>query len=299
MGLDVLKLNKLVADHYLDVLLRHKSDEAGKARYYLYKRDIHSDDAESWGIGFAPPGWNDTSDFLLRRGYSKNEIMQAGVICKSKFGSFDRFRNRIMFPIKNEKKEVVGFTGRAMAEYENDIKVAKYLNSSDSDVFDKGASIFGIDKAVKSIAKKDCFIVMEGQFDVVTAHKHGITNAVACSGTALTIDHLKKMREFTNHIIVCFDNDDAGKKATLKAIYTGRELNMNIEVITLATKGDPDEILRKDPYGLAVVYANPGDEYVISEFMDKQDSFILLNYLMTLKNKDQDIFLSKVERKIL
>lgn len=292
-------INNLSAKWYHERLLNGRDEEASAAQYYLYQRGINDTVIKEWGIGFAPDDWSIMTNFLKENDYNDLEIRQSGMSCKAAKSNryFDRFRGRIMFPIKDVTGQVVGFTGRTLKEYDNDIKVAKYLNSPDSELFNKSEAIFGIEKAIDSIPVKDCIIIMEGQFDVITAHRHGITNAVACSGTALTVEHLEIIKKYTKNAVVCFDNDEAGKNASYKAIMTGKSIGMDIEVIKISDAGDPDELLRKDKDGLRVVYAQDGEDYLISKFQKERDSFLLLNYLHNLKPKEQDSFLGRLERK--
>ncbi len=290
------EINNLMAKYYYYILRNDKSKEVEDVRYYLYKRKITREDIKAWKIGYAMDNWSAAIKYLKEKGYNDIEIRKAGISAKANHGNyFDRFRGRIMFSIKNENKQVVGFTGRALHEYSNDIKVAKYLNSPDSPLFNKSAAIFGIDKAIKKIPSKGCIIVMEGQFDVVMAHKYKITNAVACSGTSLSAGHLKILKGYTDNIIICFDNDTAGESATIKSILKGKEIGLNIEIIRLEGGNDPDEVLRGDKYGLDVMYAYRGDNFIISKFLEEKDSKILLDYLLKLKVKDQDKFLNRLE----
>jgi DNA primase len=297
MGIETsIQINKKVADWWNDLLEIDNQSRMSKANHHLFKRGIGEEDIIKWQLGYSPLEWSSTIDMLKGFGYTNEQILEAGISCKTKVGTYiDRFRNRIMFPIKNIEGDIVGFTGRAIEEYENDYKVAKYLNSSDSELFNKSQAIFGIEKAIHSIPKKGCVIIMEGQFDVITAHKHGITNSVACSGTALTEAHLNILKEYTNSIVLCFDNDEAGAKATVKALTLGTSISLNMEVVEYHGS-DPDEALRENSESFNACYAKSANDYIISKFITERDSRFLMDYLYKIKSKQQDNFLNRLNQ---
>lgn len=264
-----------------------------EASSYLYKRGVLDNDIEKWEIGWAPGDWNFYKQFTSH--FNINEIIASGIIASTNGRYYDRFRNRIIFPIKNENGDVLGFTGRAINEYEDDIKVAKYLNSPASELFDKSSILFGINHAVPSIKKNKCVILVEGQFDVVTAHRCGITNVVACSGTSLTANHLTFIKKYTKNVVICFDDDIAGRNAAIKACILGISVGMNVDILNIKG-GDPDEVLRSNPLYLEDINAIPRNKYVSDIFMKEMDVSLLIKYLEGAKTSDQNVFLLELEK---
>ena len=210
---NMLKATKAAAEFYNDMLLNHKNPEINAALEYLTGRGITKDVIKKYGLGVAPKAFSTLYD-ILKKDYSNEVLEKAGIIMESREpGKFiDRFRNRIIIPIQNEAGDYVAFGARTM---EKDGQ-PKYLNSSDSMIYNKSKVLYGLYTARDAIKEEDGVILMEGYFDVISAQAHGIENAVAACGTALTPDHVKLLSRYTKsrRIYLSFDTDSAGQKAT-------------------------------------------------------------------------------------
>ena len=210
---NMLKATKAAAEFYNDMLLNHKNPEINAALEYLTGRGITKDVIKKYGLGVAPKAFSTLYD-ILKKDYSNEVLEKAGIIMESREpGKFiDRFRNRIIIPIQNEMGDYVAFGARTM---EKDAQ-PKYLNSSDSMIYNKSKVLYGLYTARDAIKEEDGVILMEGYFDVISAQAHGIGNAVAACGTALTSEHVKLLSRYTKsrRIYLSFDTDSAGQKAT-------------------------------------------------------------------------------------
>lgn len=214
-------------------------DQAKGARQYLAGRGLSSQTIARFGVGFAPNTWDSLIKHLKSKGFQEEEILDAGLASKSSKNSiFDRFRNRIMFPILDIRGNVIGFGGRVM-----DDSLPKYLNTSDTMIFDKSANLFGLNIAKKSSQQR--LIVVEGYMDVITLHQNGVDTAVASLGTAFTEQQAKLVKRYAQEIILCYDGDGAGKKAAGRALGILNEAGIKTKVITLQGAKDPDEYCKK------------------------------------------------------
>ena len=239
----LLKVNDWTAKYYNQVL--EKSSLAKEAREYLNKRGLSLETIYEWQIGFAPNEFHLLEDFLLKKGYVHKELLDAGVISKSPRGDyFDRFFNRITFPIKNYSGDVVGFTARTMA---TDAKVAKYINTSETAVYNKSKVIFGLYQAKQQIRKEDCAIIVEGNMDVIASHQAGFKNVVASSGTAFTFDQLQTLSRLTKNLKFSFDTDAAGVAATRRTLDLALQQGFSVYIVKISDAKDPDELIKKDP----------------------------------------------------
>lgn len=208
---------------------------------YLSKRRIKTDIIKRFGIGYALNGWSSLLNYLLINGYSREEILKTGLIIKSenKNNCYDRFRNRIIFPIIDVKKRIIGFGGRVL-----DDSLPKYLNSPESLIFSKGHNLFGLNIA-KNYIKDNGFILVEGYMDVIKMHAYGYNMSVAALGTSLTDNQIKLLKRYSKKFYIAFDSDSAGKKASLKAINMFKKNNLDSKVIIIPDAKDPDEFLNK------------------------------------------------------
>ena len=254
-----------LAVQYYHHLLRH-AGEAEEARAYLMRRKIHPDTVERFQLGYAPNAWEGLKSFLLARGYSEQELLEGGLIVKKEgsASTYDRFRNRLMIPIRNIRGQTIAFGARAL----NPNDVPKYLNSPQTPVFDKGHTLFGIDLAAPAIRQADQAVLVEGYMDVLSAHQAGYANVVAGMGTALTEAQLQQLKRLTRRLVLALDADTAGNAATLRGIETAREalersaqpvftsqglirfekrLDVDIRIAALPAGRDPDDILRDSP----------------------------------------------------
>lgn len=217
--------------------------EFGKeALAYLKGRGIEVQTIKAFEIGYSPPSWDFTANFLSRRGFSLDVAEKAGLLTKRNFDGklFDRFRNRIMFPIRNAKGETIAFGGRVLRNGE-----PKYLNSPESPIFNKSQTLYGFHLARESIRKKRQTILFEGYVDVVSAWKEGVTNAIATLGTAVTSEQANRIRRTSESVIVCYDSDSAGTNAALKAAEILERAGCLVKIANLPDGYDPDDYIQK------------------------------------------------------
>jgi DNA primase len=254
-----------------------------QARDYLLRRGLNETSLETFQIGYAPESWEATRTFLTGRGFNEDEQVEAGVASQRESGErLDRFRHRIMFPVRDARGRLCGFGARIMDP--NDIP--KFLNSPQTPLFDKGRLLYGFDQARKAIRQVDQAVVVEGYLDVIALHQAGFPTAVSPMGTALTEDHLRLLKRATRRIVLALDPDAAGTKAALRGVdlarqtldreaeavfdprgfihYEGR-LNAEIRVVALPEGKDPDEIVLASPESWPAIVqgAKPVVEYVL------------------------------------
>ena len=225
-----------------------KNQLAEVACHYLKEERLLVDETiEYWQIGWAPNDWQMLSDHLQRQNYTENELLLAGLNSQAATGQrfYDRFRGRIMFPWHDVNGNLLGFSARVLPQLD-DGKSGKYINSPQNLIYDKGRQLFGLWRAKTAIKEADCAVVVEGQMDCIMAHQQGFKNVVATSGTALTEDHLKLLKRYTENLILAFDMDQAGVLAADRAIALASQTNVNIRVLRLPEGKDPDEFLKKD-----------------------------------------------------
>jgi DNA primase len=239
----LFKINELSAKYFNEVLLR--SSVAEEARKYLESRGLTAETIKDWMLGFAPNEYHLLENFLLKKNYKHQELLDAGVIAKNQRSEFyDRFFNRVTFPIKNYTGEVVGFTARTL---DKDAKAAKYINSPETEIYNKSKVIFGLHQAKQSIRKEDFAIVVEGNMDVISCHQAGFKNAVGSSGTAFTYDQLQTLSRLTKNLKFAFDTDAAGISATKRALDASLQLGFSVYIVKIQGAKDPDELIKKDP----------------------------------------------------
>ena len=229
--------NREAARFYYKMLF---SEKGKTAREYCNYRRLTKDTVKKFGIGYAPDGWTALRDYMHTRGFWDNELYEANLLGKSQKGTYyDRFVNRLMFPIIDVRGNVVAFSGRRLNEEDK----AKYVNSADTLVYKKGREIFGLNYARKSGA--DSLILCEGNIDVVMLHQAGFTNAVAALGTALTQEQAQVLSRYASEILLCYDSDEAGQKAVRKALGIFANTTLKTKVINMKGGKDPDEIIKK------------------------------------------------------
>ena len=227
----LLDLNRLAAQYYEYVLWSLPAGEPGKQ--LLERREVGEETARRFGLGYAPGGGNLTA-FLRKRGHSIQDAAEAGLVR----GGRDFFQQRLVVPIRDERGQVLAFTGRTVVDGEP----RKYVNTPETPAYSKGRVLFALDLARGSIQDRAHAVLMEGQFDVIVSHQFGVTNAIASSGTALTGDQLTLLRRFTDEVVLMFDNDRAGRAAASKAIEL---IQTGVQVAELTGEAkDPDEFLR-------------------------------------------------------
>lgn len=216
--------------------------QSNEVQKYLEKRGLTEKTIKDWRIGFVADDWRALYDYLAARKFSDNEIEQAGLIKRNERSFYDRFRGRIMFPIRDSAGRVVGFTGRILPAAD-DGKTAKYLNSPETAVFNKSRILYGFDLAKLAIKKFDYSVIVEGQMDIIMCHQAGFQNVVATSGTALTPEHLTLLRRISNRVIMAFDADKAGLNAATKAWQLALSLGMEVKIAEFKDGKDPADIL--------------------------------------------------------
>lgn len=223
--------------HYVENLY---NNDAKAAQDYIKSRKFTRRELEDFKIGYSK-NWTDIVDYLRSKGFSDDELLEAGICNKKDNRLFDAIANRLVFPIFNSFGECIGFSARALEKTD----FAKYKNTAETPVFQKGRVVFGINllKAQKQQQLLNKIILVEGQMDVIAMHRSGFKSTVACMGTALTADHVTELKKYCQNIVLCFDGDGAGQKATLRAIEMFRNENVDLRVVYLPDGKDPDEIL--------------------------------------------------------
>lgn len=261
-----LKILKDTANYYY---LNLRNPVSKNALDYIDKRGLNTDIIKNFGIGYSI-GWNELIEYLRTKGYSLEDMETAGVIEKKNGKYYDALAKRLVFPVVNSYGDVVGFSARVLEK----VDFAKYKNTSQTIVFDKSKCVYNIFnvKKQKQNGELNEIVIVEGQMDVISLYSHGIKNAVACMGTALTNFHAKEMKKFTDKVVVCFDGDDAGKKATLRSLDILVNSGLNVYVANLPEGMDPDEYIQK--YGKIqfddlISNALYWVEYLIREFANK------------------------------
>lgn len=240
----VLALHAAAAEFFHAQLM--KKPAAATAREYLKGRGITGETAKSWQIGYAPDSFDAFTQFAYAEGYSAPELVESGLVKlrdeEQRTGDFyDRFRNRVMFPICNDSGEVIAFSGRVL---EADAKAAKYVNSPETMLFTKGAVLFGLHKSKRALIDKSSAIVCEGQLDLITAFEAGVQNVVAPQGTAFTAKQAHKLKQYVEEVVLCFDSDAAGEKAAERSLPHLLAENLTVRVAEMLPGEDPDSMIR-------------------------------------------------------
>ncbi|MFQ8631254.1 MAG: DNA primase [Intestinibacter bartlettii] len=208
---------------------------------YLRKRGLSDKIIKKFGLGYSPNSWNSLMNYLLSKGYDKTDLVKCGLVTHKTESNkyFDRFRNRVMFPIFNYNGKVIGFGGRVL-----DDSLPKYLNSPETLVFNKRMNLYGLNISKKGI-KDDTLILVEGYMDLISLYQNNIENVVATLGTALTIEQAKLIRRFAKNVIISYDSDQAGQNATLRAIDILLKADIKVKILNLKDCKDPDDFIKK------------------------------------------------------
>jgi DNA primase len=260
------QLRKLLEEAVIFYRYQLTQSEGGQqARDYLVKRGIKPETAESWGLGYAPLSWDATLNYFVNKGYPQKDIFDCGLLSERDSGGYyDRFRHRLMFPIRDVGGNMTGFGGRIL----NPDDVPKFMNSPQTELFDKSSLLYGLDKARKSIRSENQAVIVEGYMDVIVVHQEGFQNVVSPMGTALTEIQMRQLKRYTRRFVLALDPDAAGIKATMRGLEVAREaldhssdmvfdargllhnearLQADLRVSTLPDELDPDEIVLRDP----------------------------------------------------
>jgi len=237
-----LEILRKASTWYHQALKTAKSAES--VRQYVSDRKIKDETTDLWQLGFAPDAWEGVSAFLQSKGYRNEEIARAGLSSQNdRGGYYDRFRNRLMFPIKDVHGNIVGFTARKM----NDEDVGgKYINTPETSIYHKSNILYGLSFAKQSIRENDLAVIVEGNMDCVSSHQAGVKNVVASSGTALTPEQVKLLKRFTKNIFLAFDPDSAGQEALVRGLQIAWQEEMQIKIISLPEGKDPDDLIKED-----------------------------------------------------
>lgn len=240
---------------------------------YLKDRGINDESIKNFRLGYAPNGWTYVLDFLVKNGFSEQEISKTGLLVESqKSGGrkyYDRFRDRIMFPIADVNGKIVGYSARVAPG--GDESQAKYVNTPETEVYHKSKILYGISRAKGEIRQQKSVLLVEGNMDVIAAHQAGIQNTVAVSGTALTEEHLNIIKRYTDNIKMCFDMDSAGEAATKKSLKLCFEKEINAQVVQLPSGKDAADLAKNDPEALkgAVEKSQSAMEYLFANTFKK------------------------------
>lgn len=253
-GEDGSKKARLLEAHRLAAELWHRvltqMPQARPALDYVTGRGIAKTTIDDYRLGYAPDSWDVLTSFLKKKGFTEQEIIDAGLGIRGQRGVYDRFRGRVMFPIANAQGAIIAFTGRLLDEQSQ--QGGKYVNSPETPLYKKAHVLFGLDKAKQEIRKQDRVVLVEGNMDVLASHQAGVFPVVAASGTALTEQQLQLIKRFTNNIILCFDEDAAGEKAADKGIDLALAQGFSLRVVRLPKEiggkaiKDPDDCIRAD-----------------------------------------------------
>ena len=239
----LLQLHSEAAEWFHENLVKKQVGEP--AREYLKGRGIDRRVAKDWQIGFAPESWDAFLSWALERGYEQRLLLESGLVTRREEGekkAYDRFRNRIMFPIHNDVGEVIAFSGRIL---DSQAEAAKYVNSPETPLFRKGRVLFGLHKTKRGLIEADCAIVCEGQLDLITLFEAGIANVVAPQGTAFTEQQARILKRFVSEVVLCFDADAAGQKAAERSLDALLQNNLVVRVAEMPPGEDPDSLVRK------------------------------------------------------
>lgn len=273
----LFEVTALAAQYFHNLLL--KASPTAGPRAYLAERGIDSDTIDRFQLGYSPDSWDALSTYLLKAGCEKDDIEAAGLVVKREDGgSYDRFRGRLVFPIRDQRGRVLGFGARSL-----DGSVPKYLNSPETPIFDKGAVLYGIDLAAPAIRRTDRVIVVEGYMDVLIGHQSGIQYMVASLGTSLTERQVSLLKKLTRNVVLALDPDEAGDEATSRGLDVARQVfsgkgvlvpterglilepkvDADIRIMTLPRGKDPDELIREnvDDWHRRLAEAKPVVDY--------------------------------------
>lgn len=261
----IFELNRDAARYFYSVLF---SPDGERAKEYILKREISKEMITRFGLGAAPDSWNALNNAMTQKGYTRQELLDAGLVKLSRkdgVSVYDAFRNRLMFPVIDVRGSVIGFSGRILDDGE-----PKYLNSPDTLVFDKSRNLFALNLAKKS--KSGLLILTEGNIDVVSLHQVGIDCTVASLGTSLTEEQVRLMSRYTHQVVIAYDMDEAGVKASGRAIGLLEKAGLNVRVLRLQGAKDPDEYIKRygrDAFSLLIERSENHIDYRLASIKAK------------------------------
>lgn len=292
------KLNIDAAKFFFQNLKSNK-----KANEYFLGRGITQNTINKFGLGYSLDSWRSLLNYLKNKGYKEKDIEVNGLIIKSEKGNYyDRFRNRVMFPVFDYRGKVIGFGGRVLEDTK-----PKYLNSPEGPIFSKGIHLYGLNFAIKKDNESRTLIIVEGYMDCIALHQYGITNAVASLGTALTLQQAKLLKRYADKVIISYDADLAGQMATLRGLDILRKVGLDVRVLTVPKGKDPDEFIRSngvDAFQKLINEALPLIDYRLKKAKDGIDfnqSSMLIKYakrvteiLAELNPIEKDVYVKKI-----
>ena len=236
----LFQINDAARDYYHEQL--KNSVEAEKARNYVNKRGINARSLSDFKLGYSLTGRDNLRKHLLERGFSVEEMLEAGLLIEVESGIIDRFHNRLMFPISNAEGKTAGFGGREM-----DGSQPKYLNSPETPIFDKSGLLYGFDLAREEARKQDMIVMVEGYMDAIISHQYGFKYTMASMGTSIGDRQIDAIKKITRNLFLAMDADEAGEKAMIRLIDYENTLNHEIKVVTIPNGLDPDEVINRSP----------------------------------------------------
>ena len=293
------KVNVEAAKFFFSNLMNNQ-----KAKEYFLNRGIKEETIKKFGLGYANDSWNNLMFYLRRKGISDEVLEEAGLISvnKEKGTKYDRFRNRVMFPVFNYQGKVIGFGGRVL-----DDSKPKYLNSPETLVFQKGTNLYGLNFALKHNMSERYFVIVEGYMDLISLHQHGITNVVASLGTALTINQARLLKRYADKVVISYDADVAGQMATLRGLEILRTAGFDVRVLSIPQGKDPDEYVRsngKDAFLRLINNAAPLIDYRIKkaeegiDFKNSQSVILyskrVMDIISDLNPVEKDVYIKKI-----
>ena len=292
------KVNVEAAKFFFSNLMNNQN-----AKEYFLNRGIKEETIKKFGLGYANDSWNSLMFYLRKKGINDGLLEEAGLISvnKEKGRKYDRFRNRVMFPVFDYQGKVIGFGGRVL-----DDSKPKYLNSPETLVFQKGTNLYGLNFALKHNMKERYFIIVEGYMDLITLHQYGITNVVASLGTALTINQARLLKRYADKVVISYDADMAGQMATMRGLEILRTAGFDVRVLSIPQGKDPDEFVRsngKEAFLKLINSAEPLIDYRLKkaeegiDFKNSQSSILyakkVMNILSDLDPLEKDVYIKK------
>jgi len=283
----VVAANLAAAQFYREILLSAKGK---KGLEYLQERRLSPDIAEKFGLGFAPDNWNTIEDHLFKKAFSQDQVKSTGLIKRSDQQNryYDLFRNRVIFPIHDQRGEVIGFGGRVL-----DGSLPKYLNTPETELFSKRKNLYGLYQARQAMRNLNQALVVEGYMDCLKLHQVGIENTVATLGTALTQEQARLLRRFVEEVVLLFDGDDAGQREALRAVEILHAEGLKVWVVSLPGGKDPDDYL--DLYGkeefLQYIQNSKVDhiEFKLNRYINSEAELNLDTRIRIIKTLQKDI----------
>ena len=265
----IYEANEAAAAYFQELLVR--SPEGAKAREYLKGRGLNAEAMSAFQLGFALDSWDGLKNRLKERGFSETELVDAGLLSTSENGRvYDRWRNRIMFPIKDERGRTTGFGARIL---ESSIEGPKYINTAQTLVFDKSGTLYGLNLAAHEIRQQDRAVIVEGYMDVIAAHQYGFKNVVASMGTSITDKQVNALKKLSKNLVLALDSDSAGSEAMLRCVDHENTLETEIKVVILPEGKDPDDVIKADAatWSALVDEARPVMDYTFDTVASQMD----------------------------